>query len=230
MSELSPSTHQTKHKKQDWLPTDVKTRPLLDLNRTVAGSLFLYRTRPWDAIPGLSKYITERGIDLPYDEYDEIAENIWVHITAYIAPTAKIEGPAIICGGAKLCHHSHVASSVIGSFSLVGEGSYTKSSILFDRSKLCGHNELLSSILGYESVFGIGAMAPDERLDALNITVNMPEGIYITGRSHLGSVICDGTKVASGAVLNPGSVLDGGCVVYPLASVTGYHRPYSKIH
>ncbi len=230
MSEIRSSSLEkaSKHKKE-WNPAEAKIRPGLDLSRTVAGSLFLYRTRPWDAIPGLQKYITERGIDLPYDEYDEVAENVWIHITAFLAPDAKLTGPAIICGGARIGHHSHVAGSVVGSFALVGDCCTVKNSILFDRSALQGQNACHHSILGYESALGPGCMATDTRLDGLNVTVEMPEGTYITGKAHLGAVICDGVRVGANCVLNPGAVIDSGSRIYPLASVTGYHYRYSEI-
>ncbi len=219
----------TKPKKQEHQASEIKTRPMLDLGRTVVGGLFVSRTRPWDAIAGMSKYITERGIDLPYDEYDEVAANVWVHLTAYLAPDIKIEGPAIICGGARICHHAHIIGSVIGAFASVGDCSTVKNSILFDRSVLSGQNAVYSSVLGYEANLGVGAMIPDSRLDALNITVDMPEGTYITGRSHLGAVVCDGVKAGANCVINPGAVIDSGSIVYPCTSVSGYHYPYSEV-
>ena len=208
---------------------ELKTRPGLDITRTIAKNLTFYRTHPWDAIPGLAAYITEHGIDLPYDQYDEVAENVWVHISAYLSPSARLEAPAIVCGGAKLCHNSYVTGSVIGSFATVGEHSVVKNSILFDRSSLCGNNQVLSSIVGYESVIGQGAVLADTRLDNMNITIEMPEGLYITGKSHLGAVICDGAKIGANCVINPGTVIDTGSKLYPLTYATGYLYPYTVV-
>lgn len=222
--------NQTIKQQKTGTENEYQTRPGLDLSRTVAKNLILYRTRPWDAIPNLSNYIKDHGIDLPYDHYDEVAENVWVHISAYLSPTAKIEAPAIICGGAKVCHCAFVKNSVIGSFSTVGELSSVKNSVLFDRSTLCGHNEVLSSIVGYESVIGQGAILTDTRLDGMNITVDMPEGIYVTGKAHLGSVICDGVKIGAGCVINPGAVVDTGSKLYPLTYAGGYIYPYTVIN
>ena len=211
------------------LSDDFKTKPTLDLSRTVAKDLFKAKTMPWDATRSISGFINRSGARLSYDEYDEIAENVWVHVSAYLSPNAKIESPAIICGGARICHHVCVSGSVIGAFAVVGEHSTVKNSIMFDRSRLMGHNALTSSILGYEAVMGNGSIVADSRLDGLNVTVEMPEGLYITGRGHLGAVICDGVKVGGGCVINPGAVIDGGSVIYPLTSVSGYVYPYSTI-
>ena len=151
-----------------------------------------------------------------------------MHISAYLAPTAKIEAPAIICGGARICNHTLVERSIIGSFCTVGEMSRVKSSITFDRSALCGHNSLSSSILGYEAILGEGAMITDTRLDGLNVSANMPNQKHVSGRSHLGAIICDGVRVGASAVINPGTVVDSNAYIYPLSSVSGYIPPYSR--
>ena len=202
--------------------------PTLDIARTTAKELFCDRARPWEAIFGIGAYIYEFGPRLPYDQYDEIASGVWVHISAYLAPTAKIEAPAIICGGARICNHTLVERSIIGSFCTVGEMSRVKSSITFDRSALCGHNSLSSSILGYEAILGEGAMITDTRLDGLNVSANMPNQKHVSGRSHLGAIICDGVRVGASAVINPGTVVDSNAYIYPLSSVSGYIPPYSR--
>ena len=211
------------------LSDDFKTKPTLDLTRTIAKDIFKSKAMPWDAVQSISRFVNRNGMKLSYDEYDEIAENVWVHISAYLSPSAKVEAPTIICGGARICHHAHVSGSVIGAFAVVGEHSTVKNSVMFDRSKLTGHNSLISSILGYESIIGNGSVVADTRLDGMNVTVNTPEGLYITGRGHLGAVICDGVKVGAGCVINPGAVIDGGSIVYPLTSVSGYVYAYSTV-
>ena len=206
-----------------------RIRPVLDLTRTVAKELFCFQTRPWDAIPSLNSYISEHGHELPYDDYDEIAEGIWVHITAYLSPTCHIESPAIICGGARICHGAYVGSSIIGSFASVGESSSVKGSIIFDRARLQGQNHIASSIVGYESIIGAGTIISDTRLDGLSVTVDMPEGVYVSGKDRLGAVICDGVRIGASCVINPGAVVDAGSKAYPLTSISGYAYPYSTI-
>jgi NDP-sugar pyrophosphorylase family protein len=214
---------------QSYELTEKRTRPMLDLTRTVADRLELYQSHPWDIIPGLRQYIPERGIDLPYDKYDEISENVWVHVSAYLSPTARIEAPAIICGGARICHNAHVKSSIIGAFATVGDHSSISGSIMFDKSKLCGQNTFLSSILGYESIIGYGSVCDNRADDGFNVTVSMPEGTYITGKQRIGSVICDGTKISALCYLAAGTVLDYCCHIKPLSSCAGYYPPHTEI-
>lgn len=206
-----------------------QTRPILDLSRTVVRHLEQYKIRPWDVIPSLRNYIPEYGIALPYDQYDEIAENVWIHVSAYLSPNARIDGPAIIGGGAEIRHFSYIKNAVIGAFATVGEFSSVKNSILFDRVSLHGHNEVLSSVIGYECVIGAGSILADTRADKACITFDMPEGVYLTGKSHLGSVICDTTRIGAGCVIAPGTVIDYGSTVSSSESLLGYFPPYSGI-
>ena len=204
-------------------------RPTLDIKRTVTRELFEEHSTVWDALPYLRRHIELHGDSLPYDEFDEISESVWVHVSAYLAPTCKIEAPAIICGGAKICHYAHVEGSVIGAFATVGESSHVKNSVLFDRSTLGEHCSLFTSILGYEAMLSNGCQVADTRLDGKSVFVGMPDGIYATGKERLGGIICDGVKVGMSCVVNPGSVIDAYTKVYPLTSVSGYVYPYSTV-
>lgn len=208
---------------------DRHTKPALDLTRTLMRDIFSSKYSPWDVIHPLAEQIKKCGELLPFDEYDEVSENVWVHVSAYLSPTAKIQSPSIIGGGARIDHGAVVSCSVIGAFSTVGELSVVKNSITFDRSRLCGQNSLLSSVIGYEAVLGNGSVVADARLDGLNVTFDMPEGIYITGRGRLGAIICDGAKVGAMCIINPGTVIDAGSVIYPMTSVSGYVYPYTTV-
>ena len=203
--------------------------PALDLTRTVAKSLFRDRHRPWEAVFNPSAAIVKLGTELDYEQYDEIAEGVWVHISAYLAPTAKIEAPAIICGGAKICHHTVVGRSVIGSFCTVGEMSSVKNSITFDRSSLRSHNSISHSILGYESILGEGAIVTDARLDGLNVTVATPNGAHPSSHSRLGAIICDGARIGAACIISPGSIIDSNAQIPPLSSISGYIHPYANV-
>lgn len=203
-------------------------KPKLDFSRTTARNLFQNQAAPWHALKGLERQIPLIGIELPYDKYDEIMENVWVHITSYISPTAKISSPAIIGGGAKIGHFSHIKSSIVGSFATIGDSVTVVNSILFDKTKLLGHNSVYSSIIGYESALGQGVMIPNAHLDGTNITVNTLANSYDLGKTKLGSVVCDGVNIGAGSVVSPGSIIDCCSSIPPLTSVSGYIRPYTN--
>ncbi len=213
-----------KHKKGEYHAP--KKAPALDTSRTAAGELFACPSRPWEAIIRISGYIYTTGPSLPYEKYDEIAENVWVHISAYLSPSAKVEAPCIICSGAHISHGACVSGSVVGSSAVVGENSVVKNSILFDRATLCAQNFVGSSIIGYDAFLDAGATLPQSRLDGSGVLFDMPNGVYISGRAKLGSVICDRARIGAASVIEPGSVVDGEACVAPLSTVSGYIPPY----
>lgn len=205
----------------------MKTVPALDLKRTVACGLFSCRQRPWEALYSLHGYIRELGPELPHEQYDEISENVWMHISAYLAPTARIEAPSIICGGAQIRHGAYIHGSVVGAFSTIGEHACVRDSIIFDRAVLCGQSRVSVSVLGYEATIGDGSVLSDRCLDGSNVLFDMPEGIYISGKKNLGSVICDGAHIGALCVVDSGAVVGECAQVSPLSRAHGYIPPFS---
>ena len=67
-----------------------------DFNRTIASVLFEENTYPWEVLPKIHDFIMEVGMLLSKDEYEEVKEHVWVAKSAMVAPTAYINGPAII--------------------------------------------------------------------------------------------------------------------------------------
>ena len=75
---------------------DVKIKDLYDLEQTKAAKYLEQFTYPWEALAGISDFILELGATLPADEYDKIADDIWIAKDATVAKTASITGPCII--------------------------------------------------------------------------------------------------------------------------------------
>ena len=72
------------------------------LDQTIAKDIFNGVTYPWEVLPKISSFILELGATLSEDEYEKRGENVWVAKSAKVAPTAFINGPAII-GSSSLC-------------------------------------------------------------------------------------------------------------------------------
>lgn len=63
---------------------------LLDLNDTIAASLFAGKTYPWEVLGELSDYIVELGATLSSEEFDHPAEDVWIAKDAKVFPSAYI--------------------------------------------------------------------------------------------------------------------------------------------
>lgn len=203
---------------------DRETRLILDTDRCVAKALFEQTHKPWEAIYSLKGRLRGIGESLPYEEYDEIADGVFVHVSAYVSPSAKITAPAIICGGARLCHFSHVEGSVIGAFVTVGEHSCISSSILFDKACVGCLSSVRASIIGYRASVGVHSTLSDARADRATVEFTLPEGDFQTEKLHLGSLVCDRAFIGDGSVICPGSIISEGAAVSPLTRVNGFVR------
>lgn len=207
----------------------IKYSPSLNLQKTIARELFEHCERPWEIFSGLSNFIYKLGPELPFDKYDEISDGVWVHTSAYMMPSVKIDAPAIIQSGAKICHGAHISGSIIGACAVVGDHSSVRDSVIFDIGKLYASNTLVRSVLGYNSSLGAGAVAADIKLDRSTVSVLTPEGMFFPGTNNLGAIIGDCTRIGANSVLNPGCIIDDHTLVHPLCSVSGYIPPYSIV-
>lgn len=98
-----------------------------DFNRTIATVLFEENTYPWEILPKIHDFIMEVGMLLPKDEYDEIKEHVWVAKTATVAPTAYINGPAIIGPEAEVRHCAFIrGNAIVGEGAVVGNSTELK--------------------------------------------------------------------------------------------------------
>ena len=96
----------------------LKISNLYDLNETIAAKVFEGCTYPWEVLAKIGDFIVELGNSLPEDEYEKRGENIWVHRTANVFPSAYIAGPAIIGKDAEVRHCAFIRGKAI-----VGEGA-----------------------------------------------------------------------------------------------------------
>ena len=96
----------------------LKISNLYDLNETIAAKVFEGCTYPWEVLAKIGDFIVELGNTLPEDEYEKRGENIWVHRTANVFPSAYIAGPAIIGKDAEVRHCAFIRGKAI-----VGEGA-----------------------------------------------------------------------------------------------------------
>ena len=71
-------------------------KQLYNLEETIAKELLEGVQYPWEALPKIQSFILELGETLSAEEYDKVGENVWIAKTASVAPTAYINGPAII--------------------------------------------------------------------------------------------------------------------------------------
>ncbi len=201
---------------------------LYSLEHTLAKSYLEKFTYPWEALSGIKDMIIEIGNSLSPDEYDNPAENVWVHKTAVVFPSAYLGSPCIIGAYTEVRHCAFIrGSALIGEGCVVGNSVELKNVILFDGVQTPHYNYVGDSILGYKSHMGAGSITSNVKSDKTNIVIRDEDEIIKTGLRKIGAMLGDFVEVGCNSVLNPGTVIGKHSNIYPLSSVRGVVPPES---
>ena len=195
---------------------------LYDLSHTAAKDYLSKFTYPWEALKGISNFIIELGKTLSSDEYDNPSENVWVHKTAKVFPTAYLGAPCIIGAGTEVRHGAFIrGSALVGENCVVGNSVELKNVILFDNVQTPHYNYVGDSILGYKSHMGAGSITSNVKSDKTNVVIRSGGEKIETGIKKIGAMLGDHVEVGCNSVLNPGTVVGSNSNIYPTSCVRG---------
>ncbi len=197
-------------------------RDLFDLSHTLAADYLRGFTYPWEALKGIKDEIIRLGEGLDKAQYTEVSPQVWVHVSATVAPTAYLGAPCIIGAKTEVRHCAFVrGSALVGEGCVVGNSVELKNVILFDGVQVPHYNYVGDSILGYKSHMGAGSITSNVKSDKTLVTVRMGEEAVETGLKKMGAMLGDLVEVGCNSVLNPGTVIGRESNIYPLSSVRG---------
>ena len=195
-------------------------KDLYDLRHTLAAPYLAGFTYPWEALKGIQELILTLGPALG-GAYEEVAEHVWVHKTAKIAPTAYLGAPCIIGANTEVRHCAFIrGSALVGENCVVGNSVELKNVILFDDVQTPHYNYVGDSILGYKAHMGAGSVTSNVKSDKTPVVIHGEENIP-TERKKVGAMLGDFVEVGCNSVLNPGTVVGRNSSVYPLSCVRG---------
>ncbi len=195
---------------------------LYDLSHTIAAEYLRQFTYPWEALKGIKELILSLGPTLDTQEYTEIEEQVWVHHTAKIAPTAYLGAPCIIGANTEVRHGAFIrGSALVGENCVVGNSVELKNVILFDKVQTPHYNYVGDSILGYQSHMGAGSITSNVKSDKTLVVVKNSTEQIETGLKKMGAMLGDFVEVGCNSVLNPGTVIGRNTSIYPLSCVRG---------
>lgn len=199
---------------------------LFDLAHTEHAALFQGVQRPWEVLKRLGSYINEHvrpgagGADVSAAAH--VGPNVFIGEGTVVEPGAMILGPAIIGSGCRIRHGAYIRENVIvGNGCVVGNSVELKHSVLLDNCQVPHFNYVGDSILGYKAHLGAGAIVSNVKLNNETVLVDFDGSPIDTGLRKFGALIGDCAEVGCNAVLNPGSILGRGSLVYPTLSWKG---------
>lgn len=195
---------------------------LLDLNETIAKELFEGKTYPWEVLPEIKDFIVKLGKRLDPEEYDYQEGDIWIAKSAKVAPSACINGPAVIGKNAEVRHCAFIrGNAIVGEGAVVGNSTELKNVVLFNKVQVPHYNYVGDSVLGYKSHMGAGSICSNVKSDKQLVIVKDGKEEIKTGLKKFGAMLGDNVEVGCGSVLNPGTVIGRNTNIYPLSPVRG---------
>lgn len=201
---------------------ELKIINLFDLTKSLAGDYLKGFTYPWEALAGIGAMLVRLGESLSAEEYEKRGENVWIAKDASVAPTACINGPAIIGKEAEVRHCAFIrGNALVGAGAVVGNSTELKNVILFDKVQVPHYNYVGDSILGYKAHMGAGSITSNVKSDKTLVVIHTGDGDIATGLKKMGAILGDQAEIGCGSVLNPGTIIGRETNVYPLSMVRG---------
>ena len=204
-----------------------KPADLFDLAQTEHAAIFDGCEFAWEALKKIAPYLAEKSknpiwvklkhaFKYPPELPIFVGDNVIIGEGTIVEPGAMIKGPAIIGKNCQIRHNAYIRENVIiGDDCVVGNASELKNALLFNGVQVPHYNYVGDSILGHKAHLGAGAKISNVKLFPGNIEVEVDGVPRDTGLRKFGALLGDGAEAGCNAVLNPGSILGRGAVVYP---------------
>src|SRR6266404_2919104 len=192
---------------------------LFDLSQTEHSALFEGCDHAWDALKKIAAYITTNLRPSLHNRCEGVAyvgQRVFVGEGTVVEDGAMIKGPAIIGRNCQIRHNAYVRQDVIvGDNCVVGNSCELKNVFMFNNCQVPHFNYVGDSILGHKVHLGAGVKVSNVKIDRRNVTVEMDGKPFDTGLRKFGALLGDGSEIGCNAVLNPGSVIGRGAIIYP---------------
>jgi len=199
-----------------------KPSDLFDLKQTAHAALFESVEFTWEALKKIKAYIAANVKPSFHKFHNQsesgaiVGEQVLIGEGTVVEAGAMIKGPAIIGRNCQIRHNAYIREHVIiGDGCVVGNSTEIKNAVLFNEAVAPHFNYVGDSILGYQTHLGAGVILSNFKSLPGNVTVEMAGQPFDTGLRKFGALIGDGAEVGCNSVLNPGSIIGRGAVIYP---------------
>jgi NDP-sugar pyrophosphorylase family protein len=196
-----------------------KPADLFDLAQTEHAAIFSGCQYAWDALKKIESYLlanVKHALHNTCEGVAYIGANVSIGEGTVLEDGVMIKGPAIIGKNCQIRHNAYLRENVIiGDNCVVGNSTEIKNSLLFNNAGAPHYNYVGDSILGYKAHLGAGVKISNIKLIKGNISLEMDGKSFDTGLRKFGALLGDGAEIGCNAVLNPGSIVGRGAVVYP---------------
>jgi NDP-sugar pyrophosphorylase family protein len=202
-----------------------KPADLFDLDQTEHTSLFEGCEHAWDALKRIKDYFKARlkpGLHNKCIGHAWIAQDVFIGEGTVVEDGVMIKGPAIIGRNCEIRHGAYLRGDVIvGDDCVIGNSSELKNALLFNGCATPHFNYVGDSILGHKAHLGAGVVLSNVKSLPGNVTVELDGQPFDTGLRKFGALLGDHAEIGCNSVLNPGSIIGRGAVIYPCINWRG---------
>ncbi|MBI5394931.1 MAG: UDP-N-acetylglucosamine diphosphorylase [Verrucomicrobia bacterium] len=211
----------------------IRTADLLDLAQLEHAALFDGCEFPWQALARIKDYLRKNlksgnhgtVVGSPF-----IGRDVFVGEGTVIEQGAFVKGPALIGRNCQIRAGAYVRENVIaGDDCVLGNSCEFKNAVLLNGAQAPHFNYVGDSILGCEAHLGAGVICSNLKSLAGNVTVAWEGKTLDTGLRKFGAVVGDRADIGCNCVLNPGSIIGRGSVLYPTINWRGVCPPESVV-
>jgi NDP-sugar pyrophosphorylase family protein len=184
---------------------------------------------PWAAIPKIETYIRfllkekyHPGLHSSVPQGSFFGPQVYLGPGCTVDQGVCVKGPAWIGAGCILRHGLYCKENVLieaGCF--LGHASELKNCYLMSGAEVPHFNYVGDSILGRKAHLGAGVVLSNVRLDKHSVRVYGKGKIFDTHLQKFGAIIGDECEIGCNSVINPGSVIGRGSILYPLSCWKG---------
>lgn len=211
----------------------LKPADLFDLAQTEHAALFEGCHYAWEALKKLPAYVAAHLRPALHNRCEGVAyigDHVFIGEGTVVEDGAMIKGPAIIGRNCEIRHNAYLRENVIlGDHCVVGNSSELKNVLFFNHAAAPHFNYVGDSILGHRAHLGAGVKISNLKLVPGNVLVEVDGAPLDTGLRKFGALLGDNAEVGCNAVLNPGSILGRGSVVYPNTNWRGILPAHSLV-
>jgi NDP-sugar pyrophosphorylase family protein len=211
------------------VPSMFKAADLFDLKQTEHAAIFEGCRYAWEALGKLETYLATHLRPALHNRCEGVAyvgERVYIGEGTVVEDGAMIKGPAIIGRNCEIRHNAYVRENVIvGDGCIVGNSCELKNALLFNQAVAPHFNYVGDSILGFKAHLGAGVKISNFKLMPGNIMVEMNGKPFDTKLRKFGALLGDETDIGCNAVLNPGSIIGRGSVIYANVNWRGVLPP-----
>ena len=195
-------------------PTD-----LFDLTHTAHAALFEDCQYAWEALKRIRDYLRSNVRSELRNRCEGrafIGPEVYIGEGTVVEDGVMIKGPAMIGRNCQIRHNAYFREDVIvGDDCVVGNSCELKNVMLFNHCQVPHFNYVGDSILGHNTHLGAGVVLSNVKVLRGNVHVEMDGQSVDTGLRKFGALLGDGVEIGCHAVLNPGSIIGRGSILYP---------------